>query len=81
VEAVILILKHATFLWLSNESESALTLADLDYHKANINQKIQEHLKTSSPEYSVEQLAGFIMATEIGMLIVAFITITSHQPF
>jgi hypothetical protein len=81
VEAVILILKHATFLWLSNESESALNLAEVDYQKANISLKIQEYLKASSPEPSVEEFAGFIMATEIGMLIVALMIITSHQTF
>ena len=79
VEAVILILKHATSLWLSNESESALTLAELDYQKANIDLKIQEYLKASSPKHSVEEFAHFIMATEIGMLIIAFVIIISHQ--
>ena len=81
MEAVILILKHATFLWLSNEPESALTLAELDYQKANIDLKIQEYLKVSSPEHSVEEFAHFIMDTEIGMLIIAFMIIISDQTF
>ena len=79
MEAVILILKHATFLWLSNEEESALTLAGLDYQKANIDLKIQEYLRAFSPEHIVEEFTHFIMATEIGMLIIAFIIIISHQ--
>jgi hypothetical protein len=74
VEAVILILKHASFLWLSNGSESALTLAEADYQKANIDLKIQEYLQASSPEHSVEEFAfKFIMATDIGMFIVTFV--------
>ncbi len=70
VEAVILILKHATFLYLSNLSpESALTHMELDYQEANIDLRIQQHLSTSSQEHSVELSAGFIMATDIGSFI------------
>ena len=65
--AVILILKHATFLLLSGISwESALVHADQHYQQANIDLKFQEHLAAFSQELSVEQLAGFIMATDIG---------------
>jgi hypothetical protein len=67
VEAVILILKHTSFLWISNESEAALTLAAVDYQKANIDLKIQEYLKAYSLKHSVEEFAHFIMATEIGI--------------
>jgi hypothetical protein len=49
VEVVILILKHATSLRLSNTPEQALTLAELDYQKANIDLKIEEHLKAFTP--------------------------------
>jgi hypothetical protein len=80
VEAVILILKHATFLILSKGSKSALTLAELDYCKANIGLNIQQYLKASS-EHSAEEFAKFIMATEIGMFIVAFMIIIAHQAF
>ena len=70
VEAVILILKHATLLRLSNLSPvSALTQAELDYQEANVDLKIQQHLTVSSQEHSVELLMGFIMATEIGWFI------------
>jgi preprotein translocase subunit Sss1 len=79
VKAVILIFKHASFLWLSNESHVALTLAEVDYQKANIDLKIQEYLKASSPEPSVEEFTHFIMATDIGMLIVTFAIKISHQ--
>jgi hypothetical protein len=69
LEAVILILKHATFLRLSNlSSESALTHVDRDYQEENINLKIQQHLAASSQEHSVVLFAGFIMATDIGLL-------------
>ncbi|KAN0129950.1 hypothetical protein V8E53_012276 [Lactarius tabidus] len=67
VEAVILILKHTTSLWISNEElKSTLTLAEVDYQKANINLKIQEYLQ-ASPEHSVEESAHFIMATDIAL--------------
>ena len=79
--AVIFILKHATFLYLSNPSQkSALTQADKDYQAANIDLKIQEFLAPSSQELSVEKLAQFIMANDIGMLILP-INIISYQSF
>lgn len=80
VKAVILILKHATLLLLSNLSrESALTYADRHYQEANIDLKIQEHLAASSQELSVEQLANFIMATDIGWFILVSVQLISHQ--
>jgi hypothetical protein len=67
VEAIVLILKRATFLLLSNLSAgSALSLAELDYQKANIDLKIQKYLAKHSQEHSVEQLTSFIMATDFG---------------
>jgi hypothetical protein len=64
VQAVILILKHATFLWLSNNPDVALTQAELDYQESNIDLKIQEYLKAFSSE-DVSQFADFIKVTEI----------------
>jgi len=52
-------------LQLSNLPELALTNADLDYQKANIDVAIQQHLIVHAPEYSAEQFAGFIMSTDI----------------
>jgi hypothetical protein len=79
VEAVILILKHTTLLWISTEeSKSTLTLAEVDYQKANIDLKIQEYLQASL-EHSVEESAHFIMATDIGMLVITFVVTMSHQ--
>jgi hypothetical protein len=79
LEAVILILKHATFLRLSNLShESALTHADLDYQEANIDLKIQRHLMACSQEHSVTLFSGFIMATDIGLFIVASVKRISY---
>ncbi|KAN0131069.1 hypothetical protein V8E53_011202 [Lactarius tabidus] len=63
--AVLIILKHATFLRLSNNRKSALSQANLDYKKANIDLAIQQHLLVHSPKDSVEQCVGFIMATDI----------------
>ena len=82
MEAVILIFKHATFLRLSNLSaESALTYAEMDYWASKIDLKIQEYLMASSHENSVDQFADFIMATDIGLFIFAFVKIISHQAF
>ncbi|KAN0137763.1 hypothetical protein V8E53_004247 [Lactarius tabidus] len=64
--AIILILKHATFLRLSNFStaETALTQAELDYQEAKMDLKVQQHLAVSSHEYTAELSAGFILATD-----------------
>ena len=82
MEAVILIFKHANFLKHSNLStESALTHAEMDFWASKIDLKIQEHLVASSHQDSVEQFAHFIMATDIGLFILAFVKIISHQAF
>ncbi len=82
MEAVILILKHATLLRPSNLlPESTLTQAELDYREANIDLKIQQHLTASSQEHTVELFAGFVMATDIGSFILASGRILSHQAF
>ncbi|KAN0137574.1 hypothetical protein V8E53_004625 [Lactarius tabidus] len=62
--AVILILRHATLLLPSNESEAALSQAELDYQESSIDLKIQEYLVAFASE-DVSQFAGFIKATEI----------------
>lgn len=85
MKAIILIFKHATLLRLSNfSSESALTQAELDYQKANIDLTIQQqlqHLKASSQEHSVELFVHFIMATDLasGMFFLVSIKIISHE--
>ncbi|KAH9021793.1 hypothetical protein EDB85DRAFT_2293394 [Lactarius pseudohatsudake] len=64
--AVILILKHATFLRLSDMSaESALTHAEADYCEGNIDSKIRQHLTAPSQEQSDQSFAGFIMAIDL----------------
>ena len=80
MHAVLLIIfKHATPLRLSNTRESSLNLVGLDYQKSDIDLKIQDYLKASSQEHTVEDFASFIMATDIGMLIGAFIiNVISH---
>ena len=81
VKAVIVIFKHATFLKLSNSSaESALTQAEMDYWESKIDLRIQEHLVASHGD-SIEQFAHFIMATDIGLFILAFVKKISHQAF
>ena len=78
VEVIILILKHATILRLSNRAEEALILAEQNYQKAKIDLKIQEYLKAFTPEDSVEKCADFIMATNIGLFMHLSITTISH---
>ena len=73
-QAVVLILKHATFLRFSNSQELALTNAELDYQKANIDVAIQNHLLSYTPEHSIEQFASFIMSTDIGLFICPSVT-------
>ncbi|KAN0134472.1 hypothetical protein V8E53_007618 [Lactarius tabidus] len=64
--AVIIILKHATFLLLSNlSSDSALTQAETDYQAGNIGSEIQQFLRASPQSPSKEQLASFIKANDI----------------
>ena len=81
VEAVIVILKHATFLQLSDSRASALTHAGLDYQKANIDLKIQHYLMASSPEHSIKEFMGFIMATDMGSIILSSVSIVTHYTF
>ena len=79
VQALLLIFKHAMFLRLSNTTKSALNLAGLNYQKADIDLKVQDYLKVSSPDHSVEEFASFIRATDIGMLIGVFAMIIISQ--
>ena len=69
VKAVTLILKHATFLWTSMSSKSAVTKAEHKYQKANIDVTIQEHLIACAGQQSVEQFVGFIMSTDISLFL------------
>ena len=68
MKGVTLILKHATLLRSSNLPKEALTYVDLDYQRGNIDESIQQYL-TCASDLSVEQFAGFIMGTEIGLFI------------
>ncbi|KAN0135436.1 hypothetical protein V8E53_006715 [Lactarius tabidus] len=64
--AVIFIMKLASVLRCFGISRhSVLALAELNYQEAGIDLKIQEYLAGTSEEQSVEQLADFIMATDI----------------
>ena len=81
VQAVTLILKHATLLRLSKSPESALTYIDQHYQKADIDRPIQQYLNATTSEHSVEQFAGFIMGTDIGLFIIPSVTSISHHPF
>ena len=69
MKAVTLILKHATLLRTSNLPKAALINVDLDYQRVNIDGSIQQYLKACALHVSVEEFAGFIMDTEIGLFI------------
>ena len=84
--AVTFILKHATLLRTSNLPKAALTIADLDYQRANIDGSIQQYLTTCASDVSLEQLTqeftGFIMSTEIGLFsLLPFVTSISYYLF
>ena len=79
--AVTLILKHATFLRLSHLPQSAITYAEVDYQKANMDVTIQQHLITHGSEHSIEQFAHFIMNTDIGLCILPFVTSISYDSY
>ena len=82
MKAVTLILKHATLLRTSNLPEAALTNADLDYQRQNIDNSIQQYLTSHALNLSVEQFAAFIMGTEIGwFILLLFVTSISYCPF
>ena len=53
----------------------------MDFWASKIDLKFQKHLVASSHENSVEQFADFIMATDIGLFILLFVKIISHQAF
>ena len=81
LKAVVLILKHATLLRVSNLRKSALTCAERDYQNANIDMAIQQHLGASAPEHSLEQFTSFIMSTDIGWFILSFVNHISYHSF
>ena len=79
VKAVIIILKHATFLRLSNLSpKSALTIAEKDYQEMNVDLTIQQHLMASYQENAVERFAAFVMATDIGSSLPSVHLVSHH---
>ena len=66
--AIILIFKHAALLCLSGTAaKRALTQAESDFQKANIMSRVQEHFTASYEEYTIEQVEGFLMNTDIGL--------------
>jgi hypothetical protein len=80
VTAVIVIFKCATILQLSNLTpESALTQAELYFQEANMDLKIEQHLTASSQVESIEKFGGFIMNSDLGLFVLAFIMIVSHH--
>jgi hypothetical protein len=85
VKAVTLILKHATLLRTSNLSKAALTSADQDYKKQNIDnsldKSIQQYLTAHASHLSEGEFADFIMGTEIGWsILLLFVTSISYCP-
>jgi hypothetical protein len=82
VKAATLILKHATLSRISNLPQVALTNVELDYRNKNINESILQYLTACASVLSVEQFAGFIMKTDIGLFsLLLFDTSMSYCPF
>ncbi len=79
-KAVVLILKHATFLRPFMLPGPALIQADLGYQKAHIAQKIQQHV-IACKEHSVEMDKAFIMAVEIGSSVLQVVSVWNIQSF
>jgi len=71
LKVVVLISRHATSLRPSFLPGPALIQADLDYQKADVDQKIQKYVATSQ-EPSEELDKAFIMGIEIGLPILLF---------
>jgi len=61
-------------------SSPALIQADLDYQKANVDQKIQQYIGASQRP-SVELDKAFIMGIEIGLSILLSVQITQSFYF
>ena len=78
--AVVLILKHATSLRFSMLPEPALIQADMDYQKADVNQKVQQYI-AASQDYSAKLDTAFIMAVEIGSSILVSVWIIQSFHF
>jgi hypothetical protein len=60
----------------------ALAEANQQYHKANIDVTIQQHLTACAAEQSEEQFVSFIMSTDISLFIFfQFVTSISYYSF
>ena len=64
-------------------AKSALTIAELNYQKANVDVTIQQYLAACASEQavleSVEQFVGFVMSTDIGLFcFLSFVTPMSY---
>jgi len=79
-KAIVFIFKHATSLRHSLLRESALIQADLDYQKADVDQKIQEYIATSQG-HSAKLDKAFITAIEIGLSILMLVQIVTSIYF
>ena len=78
VKAVILILKHATLLQLPTSLQLPIIQSESDYQQANTDLKIQQYLVAFSSKHSIKNFVAFIMATDIGALALASVSIVSH---
>ena len=64
--AIILIFKHAAMSCLSgNSGKLALTQAVLEFWKAKMISKIEEHFTATYSEYAIEQFISFLVNTTI----------------
>jgi len=79
-KAVVVILKHTTSLHVSMYYVPALIQAELDYWKADVDQKIQQHITTSQTQ-SADLDRAFIMGIEIGLSILVSVKLYKAWAF
>ncbi len=79
-KVVVLLLKRVTSLRLYKLPGPALIQADLDYQKADVNQKLQEYVSASEgPSAKLDNT--FIMAIEIGSVRLFSCLFKSYKAF
>jgi len=67
---IITIFKHATALCASGySSKAALTQAELDYQKSNVDSIVASYFPASSQEYSAQEFVDFIMNIHVSLLL------------
>jgi hypothetical protein len=79
---IIIIFKHATTLCASGYlSKAALTQAELDFQKSNVDSKVASYFTAPPQEYSSQQFVDFIMDVHVGLFFKKIIKIISNKAY